>query len=100
MNIGEILKQNQSANVSFTISATDLKEFALALIDEAKKMQTETSPVRDEELTVSQVAKQLGVSVTTLWRWEQRGYLKPHGHIGKRPIYLQSQLDELKSTDL
>lgn len=84
------------ASVTLAVTATDLKEFALSILEEGKKMQAATSPVTDEELSAKQVAKQLGVSLNSLWRWEKSGYLVPHGRIGKRPVYLQSQLEALK----
>lgn len=83
-------------NVTLAVTATDLKEFALTILEEGKKMQAASSPATDVELTAAQVAKQLGVSTNSLWRWEKIGYLIPHGRIGKRPVYLQSQLEALK----
>lgn len=74
------------------VSVTDLKEFALSLIDEAKNIVPEKE---DKELTAMETAKILGVSTNTLWRWERDGYLIPK-RVGKRPVYFQSQIDSLK----
>lgn len=93
VNIQDLL--NAGAAVNLTVTATDLKEFALSLIDEAKR-QLEAKPKEDKELTAAQAAKALGISTNSLWRWERDGYLKPASRVGKRPIYLQSQIDELK----
>jgi len=93
MNIQELLKTDMKVNL--TVSAVDLKEFALSLIAEARRLEAET-PKEDKELTAKEAATQLGVSLNSMWRWEKKKYLVPHSRIGKHPMYLQSQIDELK----
>lgn len=93
MNITELFKAE--TNITVAVSLSDLREFSLYLIEEGKRLAAQ-QPKEDKELTAREAAKQLGISVNSLWRWERNGYLKPHTRIGKRPMYLQSQLDELK----
>lgn len=93
MSIAELI--TTGAQVNLTISAVDLKEFALSLIAEARRLESEMPKV-DRELTVQETAEQLGVSVNSLWRWEKNKYFIPHARVGHHPIYLQSQIDELK----
>lgn len=93
MNIQELIKAD--ANITIAVSLMDLKEFALSLMDEARK-QGEQQPREDKELNAQEAADVLGISTNSLWRWEKSGYLKPHARIGKRPMYLQSQIEKLK----
>lgn len=98
MNIKELL--NTGAAVNLTVSALDLKEFALALIDETRRMEAAREKAerkKDREFSVDEVAALLGVTKSTLWRWEKEGYLVPRVRIGRHPRYLQSQIDEMKS---
>lgn len=93
MNITELL--GTGASVNLTVSAVDLKEFALSLIAEARRLGAD-APKEDKELTAKEAAEQLGVSTNSLWRWRKAGYLVPRKRIGSKVIYLQSQLDALK----
>lgn len=97
MNIRELM--NSGMQVNITVSVADLKEFALTLVDEVRAMDAEAlaqAAKEDRTLTPHEAAKVLGVSENTLWRWEKTGYLVPHSRIGKRPVYLQSQIDALR----
>lgn len=94
MNIQELLKTD--AKVNLTVSAVDLKEFALSLIEEARKMGEDTTKEREPVYTAQEAAKLLGVNVSSLWRWAKSGYLVPHSHIGRRRIYSDSQIEAIK----
>lgn len=90
MNINEILKTG--ANVSFTITALDLKEWMLELIEEQKK---NSIPVHPEiYLTAQQTADKLDVDVSTLWRWDKSGYLKKI-KVGNKIRYRESDVLKL-----
>ena len=40
--------------------------------------------------------EKLDYPTPTLWRWDKVSYLSPAGRIGKKPYYLQSQIDAIK----
>ena len=72
MSINEILKMG--VNVSFTVTALDLKEWMLELIAEQNKNFIPTPP--EKYLTAQETADKLDVDVSSLWRWDKSGYLK------------------------
>ncbi len=85
---------NCGASVTVAVTPTDLKEFALYLIDEAKKMaKAEERP--ETYLTAKEVAERLNVSDNTLWRWRNTGYLVP-SKVGNRSYYRLSDIERLK----
>lgn len=94
MSIEEILKSER--NITIAVSAADLKEFALTIIAEQKNKK-EIGSVVDRMLSPKETADILGVSLATLWRWEKTGYLVPRSRIGKKPIYMESQLTALRN---
>lgn len=91
MNINDLLVSG--ANVAITITPTDLKEFALMLIDETLAAKNQ-KPAPETYLTPDDVASALGVSKNTLWRWDKMGYLKPV-KVGRKPLYKRSEVDGL-----
>ena len=93
MNITEILNSG-ATNVTFAISGSDLKEFSLALIAEARTLGS-CKPEEEQYLSKSEVAKLLNVSENTLWRWNRDGYLQSV-KIGRNPFYKQSDIDRLR----
>lgn len=92
MNIQELIKEG--SNVTLSVSLSDLREFALALMDEVRKAEAEKPKTEDREITQKEAARQLDVSLGTLWRWSRRNYLVPY-HLGGKTFYKQSQIDEL-----
>ena len=69
------------------VSPADLKEFALAIVEEVKN-----APVTDEHLyTPKEFAERHGVNVSTLWRWRKNGILKPT-KVGRKLWYKESDL--------
>lgn len=94
MNISELL--DSGAAVNLTVSAADLKEFAMNIVDEVKRMDA-AKPKEDRRLSLREAAELLRVSENTLWRWEKKGYLVPASRIGRKSVYLQSQIDKLKN---
>ena len=93
MSIQELLSSGQ--NVMITVTPADLKEFALAVAEEVKASWMAREK-QDKRLTAKETAEQLGVTVSSLWRWAKTGYLLPAGHIGQKPYYLQSQIDGIR----
>jgi len=50
-------------------------------------------------LRIAEVAKKLGVSRTTIWRWERQGYLPPKRQIGPNIVgWLESDIQEFASS--
>jgi excisionase family DNA binding protein len=92
MSIHEILSDG-SNNISITVGISDLKEFGLSLIEEGRAMGR-AERVQETYLTPDEVAKMLGVSKSTLWRWNKNGYLK-HTKCGRRPFYKKSDIDKI-----
>ncbi len=93
MNINELL--SCGANVAITVTPTDLKEFALCLIDEALSARNQ-EPQSETYLTPDEVMKELSVSPVTLWRWGRIGYLVPV-KLGRKSRYKRSDVDSLLS---
>lgn len=92
MSIQELIATGQ--NVTIAVTPADLKEFALAVAEEVKAAMS-ANDTQDRRLTIQETARALGVSVNTLWRWRKDGYLQPAGFVGRKPYYLQSQIDKL-----
>lgn len=91
MNISELINQT---NVTISVSAADLKEFALNVISEYQQA-AEAASKEDKRFTTAEAAKFLGKSIPTLWRWKKEGYLVPDGQTGNSPYYLLSSLTKL-----
>ena len=73
--IEELIKSN--ADLTLAIKLKDLKEFADYLIGKTKRELEEIviSEKAETYPTVKQVSEILNVNITTLWRWNKRGYL-------------------------
>ena len=84
MNLQNLLESGN--NITVSVSLTDLKEFAATLIDNTKK-ELELVVISDKAETYpspKQVCEILNVDLSTLWRWNKRGYLCPSEVGGKR----------------
>lgn len=92
MNITEIM--NQGNNVQLVVNAADLKELFMTWQDERDSQLHAVQEVEDVSLSADEVAARLKVSKVTLWRWEKSGYLVPC-KVGRKPFYLQSQVERL-----
>ena len=91
MSIAEALSMNP--NTLLVISAADLKEFALELMDEfvnSSKFENNT----EKYLTTAETMKMLNVSEPTLWRWSKTGYL-PKVKLGRKCFYRESDIVKL-----
>ena len=84
MNLKEILQE--SGNITIAVSLTDLKQFAVEIIESTKK-ELEDVVIADKAETYpspKRVCEILDVDASTLWRWNKRGYLCPAEVGGKR----------------
>lgn len=88
----KLLQALTEGNDSIVVAtAADLKEFALTILSEAKKQneaplsssrnenQEQEEDTKEDErfLSSEEVRKVLGISKTTLWRYQQAGLLSP-----------------------
>ena len=93
MNIAELMNSG-ATNLTLAITPADLKEFSLALIAEAKALES-SKPEQESYLSVQEVCDILHVSSNTLWRWGKSGYLIPC-KIGRTPMYKLSDINKLR----
>lgn len=84
MNLKEILETG--ANVTLAITANDLKEWHKEVITDTKR-ELEQAVIADKAesyISAKQVSQMLDIDLSTLWRWEKRGYLVSAKIGGKR----------------
>lgn len=91
MNIQELFKAADGANITLSVTPSDLKEFALAIIEEVKEKEEEKP---EEYMTPADVMKICGVSSNTLWRWNRDKYLCPI-KFGNRNFYKRADIEKL-----
>ena len=84
---------NTDSNVMLVMSAADLKEFALELMDECAN-SSKSRKKSDNYLTIAETAKKYGVSESTLYRWTRIGYL-PKVKLGGKSFYRESDIIKL-----
>lgn len=75
MSIQEILKAADGANIMLSVTPSDLKEFALTIIEETMN-NIATSEVGHEDfmrdlMSQRETRKKLDVTNSTLWRWDK-----------------------------
>jgi len=99
MEISEILKSYP--NVNLTVRAEDLTEMVRFTVSETIKHQSVEKQVikkleTDDEkyLTAKEAALKLGVVLSTLWRYNKNGNLKPIKIGGKR-AYRMSDINKI-----
>lgn len=80
--------------VAFTVTPTQLKEFALEVVHEVfDKREAERAAEREETyLTTEEVCEMMTVTKGTLWRWEKLGYLIPY-RVGRKLRYKRSDVE-------
>ena len=84
MKLNSLLEE--SGNITIAVSLTDLKQFAVEIIESTKR-DLEEVVISDKAETYpspKQVCEILNVDASTLWRWNKRGYLCPAMVGGKR----------------
>ena len=95
LDLIEVAKQ--FPDMSITIRLEDLVEANRSLITEFLQQEAEEREKYAKEeiyLTREKVMEILGVSPTTLWRWEKTGYLVPFS-IGTKRRYRKSEVDKI-----
>ena len=90
MNIFNLIESG--ANVAITVTPTDLKEFALNIIEQAQMAKAKEEP--EQYLSTNEASKTLKVSINTLWRWNKEKYLCPI-KVGHRSVYRLSEITKL-----
>ena len=94
MAIKELLKSD--CNVQLVINAADLREFSMGLINDTRELIKQEKNAEDERyLSVDEAAKELGVTRSTLWRWEKQEYLLPV-KFGCKVRYKESDIKEIQ----
>lgn len=96
MRIHDLLN-NDSENITISVNPTDLKEFALFILEEGRKNNESKSNQNEQLLSKEDVKTRLNVSSTTLWNWEKKKYLIPI-KVGRRIFYSSSDLDTLRKS--
>ena len=88
---------NSDDNVCFTISAKELRMFLQEIVRQEIDKEKEVEAQRyDVTMTQKEVCDYLGVSKSTLWRWEKIGYLIPSTRMGSRPMYRKLDIEKIK----
>ena len=90
MNIFNLIENG--ANVAIIVTPTDLKEFALNIIEQAQMAKAKEEP--EQYLSTNEASKTLKVSINTLWRWNKEKYLCPI-KVGHRSVYRLSEITKL-----
>lgn len=88
--------KDTNANVTLNVTAEQLKEFALHVVNECKEAALAVeNPKEDVRLSQDEACTYLHKAKATIWRWNKNGYLKPDGYLGTQPYYYKSTLDNL-----
>ena len=83
-------------NMNVTIGSAILIEFGKFMIDETKRQmeQTLADAAAETYLSPQKTAELLDCDLSTLWRWNKRGYLTPSEVGGKRK-YRRSDINKI-----
>ncbi len=95
----QILKTNPelAKNITLQIKGNDLLAFADTLVKDTSaevEARIRAENKQDELLTRQQVAGMLGITLTTLWNWNNKGIL-PTIKIGNKVRYRRSDIENL-----
>lgn len=87
---------NKFPDLTVSISIKDLMAANRSLINETKEelTRTITESKREMYLPREKVLEMLGISPTTLWRWQQCGYLVPIS-VGGRNRFKLSDINKI-----
>ena len=83
----------EGGNTLLMVSANDLKEFAESIFERAFIHARETEK-EEVLLTEDEVQKILNVTHSTLWRWNNTGYLH-YQKAGRRNLWKKSDIEKL-----
>jgi len=93
-NLQQIIDAGGSQTL-LLVSAADLREFAIAVVQEAKeKMQKQQEPDNDELLTTRQACETFKISTATLWRWVKAGLLHPR-KAGVKNLFSKAEIEKV-----
>lgn len=84
----------ESGNTVVMMTAADLREYSLALLQEFKQTHEEHQP--EKWYTPTEFAKAVGVDVSTLWRWSKRGQITSHVIAGRKMFRMSDYRDNEK----
>lgn len=73
------------------------KRLSEVIIQSIKNELDVLKPKQDDKpdlLTPKETASLLGVTSSTLWRWEQKGYIKRYGMIGGKVYYSRKEISK------
>lgn len=79
--------------ITVNVTVEDLKEFALAVVNEAMAARQEERE-QEKYLSPDEVAEMIGVSTNTLWRWNNDKYLCPI-KVGRKSRYKLSDVKRI-----
>lgn len=85
--------KDSGMSVNITISRDDLECVIRKIVSEA---MAENKAARQELLPKGEVCKRLGVSDSTLWKWDKVGYLK-RVKIGRSVFYNSDDIKKISS---
>lgn len=89
MNLNELIK-SKTPNLQLVIGITDLKEFAIEIVDEVLSQNIEKEK-EEKYLTTRETANKIGCDISTLWRWNKAGYLSSI-KVGGKVRYRESDI--------
>ncbi|MDR0659665.1 MAG: helix-turn-helix domain-containing protein [Prevotellaceae bacterium] len=94
INIRQLLENG--TNITLSVDAKDLKEFAHQIITTTRlELEQDIAQAKSEVFyTSEQVVGILNVDKTTLWRWSKRSYLIPI-KVGGLLRYRKSDIDRI-----
>ena len=83
-----------SGGVMLVVSIDDLRALVRDTYEQAARDHARLMEAAAERpaLNRTEAAKELGVSMTTLWNWEKSGYLSPV-RIGSKALYRRSDIN-------
>lgn len=91
----ELLTTGGSAGVMVVVTTEQLREFAAALIAEHERANPRPSDDDGDHLIDRKsVMARLAIGETTLWRWQQSGYLRPV-HVGTKVYFRASDVTRI-----
>lgn len=96
MKVTEII--NSNPNVQVVVNAMDLRELFLEWVGQASN---NTTNIKEEDvyLTPDEVASKYHVSKVTLWRNAKSGVWPKPKKIGRRSLYLKSEIEKVLNPD-
>lgn len=85
-----------SQNAIYQVSGADLENFANHIMEQSRKDAEAAikSQQIEQYLSPEQVVDMLSVDLSTLWRWNKRGYLT-HSKVGRFNRYKLSDVKQL-----